>query len=309
MNAVRSSGRVGFDRRMSITLEFGTPALLDEVVDTVALWQREGAPVQLHPGDLGWAWRFGVQTLADQVRVWRRDGQILAVGMMDGGDGLIRMAISPAVDDDEMFAAQLLADLADPEKGVLPAGQGSVEARFGAAFRDLLNRSGCVADEPRTPLRRELTSPVEECGIRVEVLDADHATDQVVRDRVAVSRASFPDSTFTLERWRVMASSSVYRQARCLVAYDPNDIPVAGATVWSAGLGRPGLIEPLGAHREHRGHGYGRAITVAAAAALQQLGSSSAIVCTPSTNTAAVAAYASAGMEKLPEVTDFRRPS
>jgi GNAT superfamily N-acetyltransferase len=37
----------------------------------------------------------------------------------------------------------------------------------------------------------------------------------------------------------------------------------------------------MGVHREHRGHGYGRAITVAAAAVLQDLGSSSAIVCNP----------------------------
>lgn len=109
---------------MPITLESGTPTLLNEVVETVALWQIEGAPVQLHPGDLGWAWRFGAQALADQVRVWRRDGQILAAGMRDGGDGLIRMAIAPAVDDDEVFAVQLLTDLSDPEKAVLPAGRG-----------------------------------------------------------------------------------------------------------------------------------------------------------------------------------------
>lgn len=141
------------------------------------------------------------------------------------------------------------------------------------------------------------------------MLDADHVEDRIVQDRVEVSRASFPNSTFTLERWHAMASSSAYRQGRCLVAYDRDGIPVAGATVWSAGCGRPGLIEPLGAHRDHRGHGYGRAITVAAVTALQELGSSSATVCTPSSNAVAVATYASAGMEQLPEITDFRRPS
>jgi len=43
-------------------------------------------------------------------------------------------------------------------------------------------------------------------------------------------------------------------------------------TVWSAGPGKPGLLEPMGVHQEHRGHGYGKAITVAAAASLQELG-------------------------------------
>jgi hypothetical protein len=32
-------------------------------------------------------------------------------------------------------------------------------------------------------------------------------------------------------------------------------------------------------------------------------------VCTPSSNVGGVAAYVSAGFEKLPEVTDFRRPT
>ncbi|MGA8117375.1 MAG: GNAT family N-acetyltransferase [Actinocatenispora sp.] len=295
---------------MSITLQSATPASLDEIIDAVALWQEEGAPVQVHPGDLGWAWRFGASTLADDVRVWRRDELILAAGMVDGKGGLIRMAIAPSVDEDEAFAAQLLADLSDPGRGVLPAGRASVEARFGAAFRDLLHRSGWVADEPWTPLRRSLREPVEDCGLRIEVLDADHAEDRIVHDRVAVNRAAFPTSTFTVDRWHTLAASSTYcRRARCLVAYDRDGNAVATTTVWSAGQGRPGLIEPLGAHRDHRGHGHGRAITVAAAATLQEMGASSVTVCTPSSNVGGVAAYVSAGFEKLPDVTDFCRPS
>jgi GNAT superfamily N-acetyltransferase len=294
---------------MSIALQSGTPALLDEVVEAVASWQQDDLPVQVHPGDLGWNWSFGSEALAREVRVWRREGQILAAGMVDRKDGLIRMALAPRIDADEAFAAQLLADLSDPGRGVLPADRGIIEARFGAAFRDLLHRSGWVADEPWTPLRRDLTAPLEDCGRRIEVLDADHVEDRILQDRVAVGRASFPNSTFTMERWRAMAATSAYRRARCLVAYDDDGNAVAATTVWSAGRGRPGLIEPLGVHRDHRSRGHGRAITVAAAAALQQLGSSSATVCTPSSNVGGVAAYLSAGFDKLPGVTDFRRPA
>lgn len=100
----------------------------------------------------------------------------------------------------------------------------------------------------------------------------------------------------------------MYGDARCLVGYDAQNAAVAAVTVWSAGPGRPGLIEPLGAHRDHRGHGHGRAITLAAAAGLQEMGSSSAVVCTPSANVAGVAAYVSAGFEKLLQVRDLRRP-
>jgi len=88
-----------------------------------------------------------------------------------------------------------------------------------------------------------------------------------------------------------MAAGLPHADARCLVAYDDqgNAVAVAAVTVWWAGPGKPGLLEPMGVHREHRGHGYGKAITVAAAAALQELDSSSAIVCTPSANVGAVA--------------------
>ena len=60
-------------------------------------------------------------------------------------------------------------------------------------------------------------------------------------------------------------------------------------------------------HRDYRGHGYGTAITLAAAAALSDMGPSSAIVCTPSSNVRAAATYASSGFNRSPDVTHFRK--
>jgi len=235
---------------MSITLRTATVASLDEVAEAVGSWQQDGGPVQLHPGDLGWNWSFGATHLAEAVRIWR-DGQILAVGLVDEA-GLIRMGIAPSVDRDTAFATRLLADLSEPARGVLPEGGACVEARSGTAFRELLSDSGWLADEPWTPLCRDLTDAVEDCGLRVEVVDEHN-----VADRVAVQRAAFANSTFTLERWHAMSAASPYRRARCLVGYDAYDAAVAVATVWSAGQGRPGLLEPMGVHQDHRGHGHG----------------------------------------------------
>ena len=53
------------------------------IIDAVASWQREGLPVQVHPGDLGWYQRFGSQALASGLRVWTRYGEIAAVGFLD----------------------------------------------------------------------------------------------------------------------------------------------------------------------------------------------------------------------------------
>ncbi|HYU04218.1 MAG TPA: GNAT family N-acetyltransferase [Jatrophihabitantaceae bacterium] len=274
---------------------------LSEAVRVLREWQYDGAPMQLHPGDLGWHWRFGAEATAAAVRTWSRDGQVLAVGLLDS-PGLLRLAIAPDARHDKELAQQMVADVTQPERGVLPQGNVYIEARCGALFQGLLFDDGWDADEPWTPLRCDLTEPVETCGVRIEVIGPERA-----RGRAAVQRAAFDRSTFTDERWHAMAAGLPYADARCLVAYDDQDTAVAAATVWSAGPGKPGLLEPMGVHREHRGHGYGTAITVAAAAALRELGSSSTIVCTPSFNVGAVATYKSAGFHQLAEVPDLHR--
>ncbi|MER6978782.1 GNAT family N-acetyltransferase [Streptomyces carpinensis] len=274
---------------------------LGEAVGVLREWQYDGAPMQLHPGDLGWFWRFGAQATAAAVRTWSRDGRILAVGLLDGPE-LLRLTIAPDVQRDEELAQRLVEDVTEPERGVLMEGKVYVEAPMGALVQDLLFEDGWSADEPWTPLRRDLTEPVEDPGVRIEVIGPEQA-----HVRTAVQRASFDRSTFTDEHWYAMAAGLPYADARCLVAYDDQGNAVAAVTVWSAGPGKPGLLEPMGVDREHRGHGYGKAITVAAAAALRELGSSSAIVCTPSSNVGAVATYTSAGFEQRPEIRDRRR--
>src|SRR4051812_36552325 len=286
---------------MSIVLRRPGVGSLPEAVRVLQEWQQEGAPVQLHPGDLGWNWRFGAEETAAAVRTWSRAGRILAVGLVDS-PVLLRLAIAPASGDDDELAGQIAADVPRPQPGLLPPGIDSVEARFGDAVRAVLVGDGWVDDEPWAPLRRDLTGPVEDSGVRVEVVGPER-----VRDRVAVQRAAFDGSTFTEERWHVMTSGPAYASARCLVAYDGDGSAVAAATVWSAGPGRPGLLEPLGVHRDHRGRGHGRAITLAAASALRELGSSSATVCTPSANVGGVATYVSAGFRRLPDARDLHR--
>ncbi|MFB7527419.1 GNAT family N-acetyltransferase [Streptomyces sp. NPDC056178] len=274
---------------------------LSEAVGVLREWQNDGAPMQLHPGDLGWFWRSGAEATAAAVRTWSRDGQILAVGLLDG-PGLLRLTIAPDAQRDEELAQRLLEDVTEPECGVLPEGRVNIEAPMGALVQDLLFEDGWNADEPWTPLRRDLTDPVKDPGVRIELVGPERA-----HVFAAVHRAAFVGSGFTAERWHAMAAGLPYADARCLVARDDQGNAVAAVTVWSAGPGRPGLLEPMGVHREHRRHGYGEAITVAAAAALQELGSSSAVVCTPSSHAGAVATYTSAGFQQGPEIRDRYR--
>lgn len=288
-------------RGMAIVL--GKPGLdgLNEVVGVLREWQDDGAPMQLHPGDLGWFWRSGAEATAAAIRTWSRNGRILAIGLLDG-PALLRLTITPDAQQEEQLARQLIEDVTEPERGVLPEGKADIEAPVGALVQDLLCEDGWNSEEPWTPLRRDLTEPVNAPGMRIEVVGPERA-----HVYAAVHRAAFDGSRFTDERWRAMAAGSPYADARCLVAYDDRGNAVAAVTVWSAGPGRPGLLEPMGVHRQHRRQGYGEAISVAAAAALQELGSSSALVCTPSANAGAIATYRSAGFRQRPEVRDRHR--
>ncbi|WP_330272609.1 GNAT family N-acetyltransferase [Lentzea sp. NBC_00516] len=274
--------------------------MFDEAVQALREWQHDDLPFQLHPGDLGWFWRFGDEAAVAAVRTWSSAGRVVAVGLLDGDD-LLRFTIAPDARQDEELARRLADDICDPGRGVLPAGTVYVESPVGTRFQELMFERGWQSDVPWTPLRRDLSAPVPDPGVRIDVIEPDQA-----HLHAEVIRASFEKSTFTVERWHAMAAGSAYADARSLVAFDQDDA-VAAVTVWSAGPGRPGLIEPMGVHHDHRGKGFGTAITVAAAAALQDLGSSSALVCTPSSNVGAVATYRAAGFDQLPEVHDQRR--
>ena len=140
-------------------------------------------------------------------------------------------------------------------------------------------------------------------GVRVEVIGPEQAH---VRDRLFSGLVR--RSTFTDERWHTMAGGLPHGDARCLVGYDdqgrrggggdgvvgrPRKARVARADGRAPGTPRPWLRQ--GHHRSPRRPHF------------DELGSSSAIVCTPSSNVGAVATYKAAGFHPLPEIRDRRR--
>lgn len=278
-----------------------TPDELAAVLEAMGPWQRDPDLAALHPGDLGWNQQFGAGALAAALRLWHRDGRLVAVGLLDAPD-LLRLALAPDGVDDETLAQELADDL-DGDGSVFAPGPASVEARSAGRLGEVLTGRGWTPGEAWTPLVRDLAEPVEEQPLRIEPVDPDR-----VEDRVVVHRGSFERSTFTAERWRAMAAGPAYDDARSLLGYDADGVPVAMVTVWFAGVARPGLLEPMGVHRDHRGRGHGRSICLAAASALRELGASHAFVSTPSTNTGGVATYEAAGYRRHAEVRDLARP-
>jgi GNAT superfamily N-acetyltransferase len=278
---------------------------LASIIETTASWQRDRALVQLHPGDLGWAWRQGASAVAASLRVWSDDGTIVAVGFTDGPT-VLRMTVSPERWSDPGTARRVLADLGLLGEGTLfPDGALSVEVPTDTALHSQLVSSGWRAGEAWTPLARDLTEPVDVSGLplRPEVVDRTRTG-----AFTSVHRSAWGSQSFTDDLWDTMAGGPAFRNGACILGLDPGGTAVAGVTIWSAGVGRPGLLEPMGVHADHRGRGYGRAICIAAAAELRQRGASTAWVCTPSSLRSAVATYRAAGFTALPERLDLDRP-
>ncbi|ANS79647.1 Acetyltransferase [Serinicoccus hydrothermalis] len=289
---------------MSIRLT--TPGVddLGQVLGALRSWQLPGAPVQLHPGDVGWFWRHGPEATAAALRVWTAPEGIRAVGLLDGPD-LLRVGLRPDAQDDRELAERVVADVSEPARGVLPEGEVAVETPSGALVHDLLGERGWGEDEPWAVLRRDLARPVADPGMPVETVDAGTAEQWAQVHRLAFGGTVSLEDTLT--RWHRCAQGEAWADARCLLLRDGDGAPVAGIIVWTAGPGRVGVVEPMGVHPEHRGRGHGRAVTLAGEAALRDLGAAAAVVATPLSNTGGVATYTSAGFERLPDRRDRRR--
>lgn len=286
---------------MATTLRIPAADELEDVLATLRGWQREGL-LHLHPGDLGWHHLCGARRTAGDLRLWSREGRPVALGMLDGPD-LLRLAVDPGLGEDDPLARSLAADLLQAERTVLPAGQVYLEARSAHRLRTVLAEHGWSEGEVWVALQRDLSGAVPMTqGLAVEIV-----REHTVSEYTAVHRSAFGSENLTDGRFSTMARGPAHRDAASLLGRDTSGTAVAVITVWSAGPGRPGLIEPLGVHRDHRGRGHGRAMCLAGAAQLRSMGAASATVCTPRALTAAVATYVSAGYRELGDVADLQR--
>ena len=287
-------------------------ALVSELDD----WQHDDGPIHLHPGDLGWFAMRGEEATARALRVWSWRGETVALGLLDGPDALLRLAVAPDERGVDALALRLCADITDPARGVLPAGEVLVEARGATALQRALVDEGWEPDEPWTPMRRDLTPQVADGLVRRADVTVEVVSPALAAAWMEVHWAAFRGTPFgeaerrdVVDWWSTMMAGPVADRGRTLTALDSQGRAVAVAGVWSAGAGRPGLIEPMAVHPEHRGRGYGAAVCEAAAASLQQLGSSSAVVCAETSHVGAVATYAAAGFSADEPVHDLRRPA
>lgn len=271
----------------------------------LADWQVDGVPIPLHPGDVGWATRLGTGETAAALRTWWRDDRPVAVGLLDGPD-VLRLAVAPDHADDETLADDVARALEAGDLG----GVRDVEARAAPALAAELRRRGWDDGDAWTSLGLDLAArpaSLPPAASDVERVGAGSAA--AWSEVLASAFGGRHDDATARQRWERLAGGPASDRLHALLLRDDTGAPVAVVGAWTAGPGRPGLVEPLGVHADHVRRGFGRVATLAAAEVLREEGCSSLTVAAPSANVAAVATYRSAGCRELAVTHDLRRPT
>jgi ribosomal protein S18 acetylase RimI-like enzyme len=244
----------------------------------------------LQAGDFGWLQRNGPDWMTENLLVCAApDGEIAAAGLREGTNGLWLQ-----VDRARLLDRDLARAIVD---GAQAAGVREVSGPGApSALREELAVRGATIDpDPWPHLWRPLT---DADLIDVEAVSSTR-TEHLIGERIAVQRSAFEHSTFTRERWEMMASGPHFRPELDLVALDDAGAGVSALTAWFPAGAGCGVIEPMGTHRDHWRQGHGSRVLRAAFAALRRMGADGVRVGVERSNAAAIAAYTSVGFRMV----------
>ena len=145
--------------------------------------------------------------------------------------------------------------------------------------RALVRRNYRPADQERSFLHlirdlEGLTAPVLPDGYSLRPVAGRSDVDR----RVAIHRSAFAPSEVTAESYRALMDAWPYRSDLDRVAVAADGTFVAFCLVWLDERNRVGVLEPVGAHPDHRRRGLGSAVCLDALTQLRVAGATSAVV-------------------------------
>lgn len=268
---------------------------------------RDWPAPRLHPGDLDWwavhAWGRG-PALPDRVRVWSRGDETLAFAWYTP-PGSLDLLVDPAVTaaDARGIATDAVAWGADrrdrfasePTAPVLAwaTASSSVEADALAA----LGLEPRVDEDPFVQLTGTLgPGATASASTLADGIVIRPITDEDVEARVVSSRAAFPASTMTPERYRRTFDALTYRPELDLIAVDDAGAVTAFALGWLDPATEVVELEPVGVHPERQGRGLGLAICRTVIERARDLGAVRAMISTNDSNRAAIGLYQRLGL-------------
>ena len=278
---------------------------LDRIDRVLREWEPTGGcGGTLQAGDLGWKMRFGRQEAAESLLEWRSPEVGTVAVMCQNSPSDWWLAIDPTHDRDRTLADSI-ADWAMEENAGAPVSTDGPGPP--AAWRQVFIEQGF---EATTDTWAHLWKPLSAADVvDVPGVEVTAANQQAIADRVAVQTAAFVNSTFTVKKWHAMADGPSFQPEFDLLARDDAGVPVSAITVWLPGVGKCGMIEPMGTHPDHRQRGHGRRVVLAACGALARAGASSVCVVTPESDAPAIGVYRAAGFRRIGRLSFMVRPA
>jgi len=132
-------------------------------------------------------------------------------------------------------------------------------------------------------------------------------TDDLVASRVICSRAAFPNSTMTPERYRTAFAANLYRGELDQLVVDADGRVAAFALGWLDPTSGVVELEPVGVDPEFHRRGLGRQVSQATLRRARELGATRAVIGAESDNPASVGLYQSLGLKISIEIVAFVR--
>jgi GNAT superfamily N-acetyltransferase len=278
-------------------------------------WRRLGPLAESHPGDLEW-WRNGLSDPdidpADRICLWEtEDGELRGWGWIFRGE--LEWFVHPDERDHELRAEMLewhatrIAELTSgdeetalttwsttrqPELGHELARRGfTAEGHVLVHFtQSLVPERGRDASQRG---RQHAPSLPDGYAIRSVVGPAD------IPQRVEVHRSAFHPSKLTEARYMRVMAAQTYRPDLDIVAVAPDGTFAAFCLVWYDEESRVGLLEPVGAHADHRRLGLASAVCNEALRRLRALGAERASVLSNGDNDSSMNLYRSLGFVEV----------
>jgi len=281
-------------------------------------WAADWPAVNMHPGDVDW-WTVHAhgkpQSLSELVRLWfTSSGESDLVGFAWYGQ--------PA-------EADIVVHPGYREGRIVAEMTGWFEGRvkdFGGLDGPARARIWTIESEAPTvaALSEAGYRPTDESGyarycgelaeidLRVPALPEGFTygtieTEAQIDARVVASRAAFPGSSMSGEKYRLCQTTPLYRQELDSI------VLTAGGRIAAYALGwlHPGTasveLEPVGVHPEFWRRGFGRAVCRRTLRAAWDLGARQAMIGAETTNPASNALYASLGLRPSARVAAFGR--
>ena len=278
---------------------------------------RDWPSANFHPGDLDW-WAVlafdRLPPLTERVRLWtNREGRLVGYAWLRPPaevDFLVGAGLNTGTAQNLIIEMLAWADSHRDVNG----GPDTKPLRAWVAAEDR-TAMGAVVAAGMTPERLpgmvvftgDLSvgdgwpAPVLPASMGVVRLESDAD----IAARVECGRAAFPNSTMTVDRYRLVDHAWLYRSDLDLQIVTQEGLAVAFALGWLDPATRTVELEPVGVHPDWHRRGLGGEICRAVLRAARELGATRAMIAAERANDASLALYSSLGLQITSEIVAF----